>query len=144
MNKTLNFSKVFFPVYIKELLDSPIEFEEDKPVLKIEVKDFIFKVRRIRIVAEVLNMKEGFRWMDYTLRDGTGEIILRVWRNTSGLPVPLLELENLYIIFGFFKEFKGFRYISPIIVRRYNRKDLEAWHQQIELVRKVILKTLTV
>ncbi len=144
MDEILNFSKVFFPVYIRELLDSPIEIEEDKPVLKIEVNNFTFRVRRIRVVAEASDLREGSRWTDYTLQDGTGEITLRVWHSTSGTFIPFLELENLYIIFGFFKEFKGFRYISPIIIREYNRGDLEAWYQQIELVRKAILKTLTV
>ncbi|RLE63068.1 MAG: hypothetical protein DRJ38_08460 [Thermoprotei archaeon] len=143
MSEVLNFSNVFFPVYIKELLESPSEFDEHRLFLKIGIGDLVLKIRKIRIIAEILDKKEGSKWIDYKIYDGTGEITMRIWHDTSYISSSKLELKDLYVIFGFFKEFRKFRYISPVIVRKCSNANFEEWYHRIELVRSVIIRNLS-
>ncbi len=141
-SKILDFTNVFFGVYIKELMEAPLDYEGRVPVLMIKVGNFVFKVRRIRVIGKIIGKEEYSRWIDYKLHDGTGEVIVRLWQDARGISKSELTLDGFVTVFGFLKEFRGTRYISPFIVRKRHRVNFEEWFTQIERARAAILNSI--
>jgi len=137
-NNYYDFTNVFFRIYIREILEANLEHGNQKIYLILNMGKAKLRIRKIRLLARVTEKNETSRWIDFRLDDGTGEIIMRVWKDSGKKLVEQISLNNYVTVLGFIKEFREKRYISPIIVKDASNINFEKWQAHVENIREFL------
>ncbi len=128
----------FFKVYINEILEGEKEKNGFRIYLYIKWNDFIFKIRKIRILGRVADILEREKFIDLLLVDPTGEIIVRLWKEK--ISSYNFNINDLLEVFGTIRMFGEKIYINPYFIRKeiYTENNDEKRKKEIEENRKYI------
>lgn len=136
----VNLERAYFKVSIGELLSSRRERDRGL-VLVLDYDGYSFKFRRVRVLAEVLEIADRGAWTDYLLRDWSGEIVARAWEESKEV-LNWAKVGDWIDVFGVVREFRGELYLVPVLASRSSRDNVERRREEIEQIRRVLIRLL--
>lgn len=135
--RIIDVTRPFFLTKIGELLSARVESERPLRLI-LEWEGVGFRIKKVRVLGRVMDVREGPKRADYTISDGSGEITLRVWEERMSL------LENIGVgdiieVFAFPRVWAGTLYLVPAIVSKRGEDALEGLDEKIRAIRGYLM-----
>jgi len=134
----IDVTETFFMVKVGELLGAQVE-SEDRLYLLIRWDKVLFKVRKVRVLGRINEIRRLSGRSDCLLSDDSGSVIVRVWEEKLHLLEEVRE-GDIVEVFAYPRVWEGEIYLSPIIIARRSEQALERREREIAEVREFLYK----